>query len=382
MIFNKTDIIEFLAKEKSGETTILKSTKLHKPTGVYFMASSDEETKKFLYFTIGAMNSKSEPENKKTFEGNAQKDFFAAVDYFEGLIQKRMPDEKQKPPSIGQFVYIKGLDCLVLAFGIETVIDYEDVPTVFTPPQKKPYGRLNMMDVEKEKYDIIKAKFALNFNQESTDEWKAKLSNDDVVVYDMTAYQTSEPQEGEEPAEDPEGVNDDELTADEIEGEDEESMKGSDSDEDSESDSESDEHGKGDSDGESDANGDSDEDSESDGDGTESKEGDNENDDELNERDEGDEMIVDAPEAMQQSKDTQPLIIPSSGVVINKLNEAFAVEDVVENFRRQEVMLNLLKGWTDDQMKEKFYDALGTPRNTPVKDFIEELKNVTKPYWE
>ena len=188
--------------------------------------------KQFLNFEIAQLNTKGEAVDKKTFDGKNQKSFFEAVDYFEELISKRQPQPKQEDPSVGVFVYLRNLggsgqpDSFAEVFGNKVVITYKDLDKVFTPPVKKPYGKLDMYAVEDPKYDVIKGKFALDFDDKLTDaigEKMGRTSKEEIFVYKMTPYETSE---GGEQSSAPEGVNEDSLSLDDIEGEEPENMTG------------------------------------------------------------------------------------------------------------------------------------------------------------
>ena len=197
----------------------------------YYVETEMKETE-FSHFEIGQLNPKGEIIDIKKFNGENQKSFFEAVDYFEGLILKRQPQPKQEDPSVGVFVYLRNLggsrqpDSFAEVFGNKVVISYKDLDKVFTPPVKKPFGRLDMYAVEDSKYDVIKGKFALNFDDNLTDaigEKMGRTSKEEIFVYKMTPYETSE---GGEESETPEGVNNENLSLDKIEGEEPENMTG------------------------------------------------------------------------------------------------------------------------------------------------------------
>jgi hypothetical protein len=231
----------------------------------------------FAYYEVAQLNYKGEIIDKKTFDGKTQKSFFEAVDYFEQLIDKRQPQPEQEDPSIGIFIYFKSKvnnilkdeKGRVIALGNDVLIDYEDIAKVFTPPVKKKYGRLNMYAVENPKYDVIKGKFALKFDEQLTKQYNENSQRylktkafpeleEELFVYKMTPYETSE--SGEENA-DPEEVNNEELSLDEIEGEDPKNMTGENAEKDGDGDGED-----GDGDGE-DGDGDGEDGDGEDGDG-------------------------------------------------------------------------------------------------------------------
>ena len=233
MIINKEDITTFRGAKMEGDLALKRIANVHNPSGVFFEKVLNNETYEFLFFVIGAIDDQGEIQDRKVFEAVDSESFFKAVDYFEKLIEERTPEKKNDPPSVGVFVFIKRGKKIpsFVDIGIEEtiVIDEEDLEKVFTPPMKKPFGRLDMTAVDKPKYDVIKSKFALSFNQELTDEYadKFEIDKDEIYVYKITPYQNqpNDPsnQDGEP---EPEEVNDEELSLDKIEGEEPEKMKG------------------------------------------------------------------------------------------------------------------------------------------------------------
>jgi hypothetical protein len=233
MIINKNDITTFKGVKMDGDLALNRIANIHNPSGVFFERVLDNETYEFLFFAIGAIDDQGEIQDRKVFDAIDSESFFKAVDYFEKLIEERTPEKKNEPPSVGIFVFIKRGKKLpsFVDIGLEEtiIIDEEDLEKVFTPPMKKPFGRLDMTIVDKPKYDVIKSKFALSFNQDLTNEYsdKFEVDKDDIYVYKITPYQNqpNDPnnQDGEEQ---PEEVNDEELSLDKIEGEDPEKMKG------------------------------------------------------------------------------------------------------------------------------------------------------------
>jgi hypothetical protein len=231
MIFNIEEIKTYETTEEIGEIVIKQTYKLHKPTGVFFSSNVNRETNEFLYFVVAVINENKETEERKTFDGVNQQSFFEAVAYFESLIEERIPAPKQEPPSVGRFYYVKGQNSFViLDFGDNKpiIIERDDLEKVFSPPRKKPYGRLNMLAVDKPEYEPIKQKFALGYNDGATNEFleKMNLNEGEAAVYDMTPYQ-SEPQNNQQQQQqEPQDVNDEDLTLDKIEDEEPENLKG------------------------------------------------------------------------------------------------------------------------------------------------------------
>lgn len=227
MIVKQEDLKFYITNSVFGALPIKEDIRLHIPTGVFFAYTSNAETEAFLYFRVATITDKNEIIESKTFDGFDDKSFFEAVDYFEKLIEEKMPQEKQEQPTYGYFYFVKGGQSFVEIIGDpnKVEIDREDLDSMFTPPLKKPYGRLNGSAVDKEQYSRINSKFALDFDAVKTDEAIETLSlnKDEVFVYKMIAYQNSE--DGGEPT--PKGVNDDSLSLDEIEGEEPQNMEGS-----------------------------------------------------------------------------------------------------------------------------------------------------------
>jgi hypothetical protein len=227
MIIKQEDLKFYTTNSVFGSLPLKEDIRLHLPTGVFFSYTSNGESEEFLYFRVATITDKNEIIESKTFDGFDDKSFFEAVDYFEKLIEEKMPQEKQEQPTYGYFYFVKGGQSFVEIIGDpnKVEIDREDLDSMFTPPLKKPYGRLNGSAVDKEQYARINSKFALDFDAVKTDEAIETLSlnKDEVFVYKMIAYQNSE--NSGEPT--PQGVNDDSLSLDEIEGEEPQNMEGS-----------------------------------------------------------------------------------------------------------------------------------------------------------
>ena len=455
MIIVREHISSFEILEKVGDEQQRSTINLHTPSGVFFKAVDDDEDTKFLYYKIGVVTEAEPFESEvRSFDGDTQQDFFKAVKYFEELIAKRIPPEKQDPPSIGVFAYIKGKDCPVYIEGNKVVeIKQADIPKVFTPPQKKPFGRLNMIDIEDPIYDIIKAKFALNYSDELSSELEKALKEKEVFAYKMTPYQDPEEGESGESSDEPEEVNDEQLSQKDIEGEDEENMKGSDTeneqpeneesnDENTESDENGDSDKDGDEEGDSDKESDKDgedkgekengEDSEKEGDSKDGdgdgkpddtdestdgdsesddkkggdetsakgdKEGDENNDEEAGEGEstKGDNEEDEKREAQKPGQALEDYDGPSSGnqliidtlkekidpkTLIEKLNTKFEMNNIVNSFRKQDRLLSSLKSFGKTELQESFYNDLDIPKSVTKEDFIEIVKDKTKPYFK
>jgi hypothetical protein len=227
MIVKQEDLGFYKTSYVFNELAIKEDIKLHLPTGVFFSYTFKAENEEFLYFKVATITDKSEIIESKTFDGFDDKSFFEAVAYFEKLIEEKIPQEKQEQPTYGYFYFVKGGQSFVEIIGDPNKVEIarEDLDKMFTPPLKKPYGRLDGSAVDKEEYATIKSKFALDFDAVKTDEAIETLSlnKDEVYVYKMIAYQNGEG--NGEPT--PKGVNDDSLSLDEIEGEEPQNMEGS-----------------------------------------------------------------------------------------------------------------------------------------------------------
>jgi hypothetical protein len=184
---------------------------MSKETGVVFIAQFVNNT--LDKFTVGAFNTQGILEEKRDYAERTERDFFAAVKYFEELVKNRQPEQEQAPPSVGKFYFFKkaiGKDAYVAIEGMQDIIiDAADIPTVFSPPKTKPLGRLNLKDATNPKYDPIKAKFALKYLEDEAKEM-ATANNwnlSDFAVYDMTPYEIGDENEGEPSPDDVNPVN-------------------------------------------------------------------------------------------------------------------------------------------------------------------------------
>lgn len=223
MIFNREDI-QFYTQYSDSNGTIY--YRLHKPSGVFFAEHWDQG--EHHYFEVAALTKEGKRTDAKYFYKNTQEQFFEAVKYFESLISKRTPTPKQNPPSMGIFVFSKG-DKLASFIKIsDLVVDMsnEDVYKAFTPPKTKPFGKLDITILDDPKYDPVKYKFACNYDEKLSKELAetAKVSIDELFVYQLTAYQTQEGSESN--PEDPASVSDEQLKPGDIEGETPQDLKG------------------------------------------------------------------------------------------------------------------------------------------------------------
>lgn len=406
MILDKKDIVYSLSRTKVGEDIFFNRFRLHKPSGVVFQCTSVGKPENMKFFAVFALNSKSEAINKEVFEGKSAQSFFEAVAHFEKLIQERIPDKKTPPPSFGMFIFEKGKDGIIMLPDMPpVVVEREDLSKVFTPPMKKPYGRLDMTAVDKPEYESVKSKFALNYNEEQTKLFaeRNKVNVEDCAVYDLTPYENApQPDKTDEPKGEPDQVNDEELTLDKIEGEDQKNMKGSDTNEDrkdeDEQGGEGDEgdkgdEGEGEDKGKGDTDGDKDEDAKGEGEG----EGEGDKGDQGKDDGEGSDADGDAKSDLDQKGDKKGKGTPEPGEDVDYANQlakvsstdlmdilssAFNIPDLVETYRRQDRMLDSLRAWTQNELETLIYPKLGVAKGTPKEQFMSMIKDKTKQYFQ
>jgi hypothetical protein len=393
MIIDKDNIIYYETESLLGQNTYLNKVKMHKPTGVIFQCSILKETQEFAFFLVGALNSESKLEDRKSFDGKTSESFFEAVAYFEKLIESRIPDTKTPPPSVGKFTFVKGKDGIINMPGTdEVIVDREDLEKVFTPPKNKPYGRLNMLEVEKEKYEIVKSKFALNYNEQATNEYAEQnnLNTNECAVYDMTPYSNGTEESEGQP--DPNQVNDENISLNDIEEESEDDLKGSDTNKDKEPSEDEGEQGekgeKGDeqSEGEEGEQGEEaekgekgDEQSE----GEEGEEGEESEDEGKGEPNEGEPNEGEGEgEEIDRTinKEIKPKDIQlNTDTLIGKLNELFKFD--ISNLRSASRVKATLNGYTEEQLKDFFYDKLNIPKTVTKQQFLNTVEEQIKPYF-
>ena len=225
MIFKDNEIAFFSYRQEVSDGEFIYRSRLHKPSGTFFSMVLDEN-KEFRYFSVGLISKESELEETESFSGDTQKSFFDAVRYFEKLVAERTPPPKKDPPFVGYFMFSKTGKCYITGITDKDIIlTKEEVEKVFSPPKKKPFGRLNMTALDDPKFDVVSGKFALNFDEEKSDEVSTK--KDEYFAYRMTPYQTSDDDcsggNCDNPAPPPD-VSDDDLKPSDIE--DEDNLKG------------------------------------------------------------------------------------------------------------------------------------------------------------
>ena len=384
MIFKEKDF-SYLETNEGG---IKKEYRLHKPTGVYFLLVANlpfilEEN--FIMFEIGSIDKDGVFVSVKVFSDKNQETFFEAVKYFESLIEKKQPQPEQEDPSVGIFVFLKNEgktpnpDSFADVFGNKIIIDKDDVEKVFSPPVNKKYGRLNMYAVEEQKYDAIKGKFALKFDQQITDLIAEKTGRlprlgvePTVFAYKMTPYETSENEgEGGE-GETPKGVNDDDLSIEEIEGEDPEEMTGENSTEPEGNEGEGEPEGnKGkEEEGEGEPEGNE---GEGEPEGNEGEEPNNGGEGQAKSN-EGEED----PEGEEKEGEIKLNTDKVKAFIENKLD----IDDLVAYFKKPERIEKYFTNFTQDELEKEFYRPLKVRAGTNKSDFLKQMNILTEKYFK
>ena len=68
--------------------------------------------------------------------------------------------------------------------------------------------------------------------------------------------------------------------------------------------------------------------------------------------------------------------------LVEKLNEKFEMANVVKNFRKQERLMSSLKSFSKGELEESFYDTFDIPKSVTKEEFLEIVKDKTKPYFK
>jgi hypothetical protein len=220
---------ENLATYVSEKDEVMTTTKYHKPSNVFFQLVKKKVTYDFVGFLVARFDSATNTVvEEQKFNGKKDTSFFKAVDYFEKLIEKNSPKEEQNKQddfdSVGLFVYFKGgqEEPFIKIEDTITEIAYQDADKVFTPPQTKKFGRLDMTVLDDPKYDVVRSKFALKYTEEKSKEIAESkgMSIEDVWVYEMQPYSNgTDDEENDGDNQTPPDVNDKSLNANDIEGE-------------------------------------------------------------------------------------------------------------------------------------------------------------------
>ena len=72
--------------------------------------------------------------------------------------------------------------------------------------------------------------------------------------------------------------------------------------------------------------------------------------------------------------------IPSEDVM-DKLNTYYESEDLVSGFRKQSRLLENLNSFSEQELKQLFYEGMGVPEDKTKQEFIELVKEKTEPYF-
>ena len=72
--------------------------------------------------------------------------------------------------------------------------------------------------------------------------------------------------------------------------------------------------------------------------------------------------------------------IPSEDVM-DKLNTYYESEDLVNGFRKQSRLLENLNSFSEQELKQLFYEGMGVPEDKTKQEFIELVKEKTEPYF-
>ena len=382
--------------------------KFHKDYGIFFayVQDSDGENSFVSSFEVGKINNDGEITEVHEFSSATETDFFKAVAKFESLIEQESPQPKPDMPSVGRFFYSKTGVCAIEIDGLPTFsISQEQADKIFIPPMSRPYGQLNTTLLEGEKYEPIKGKYALDFDQE---EFKAQNGTWDAV-YKMTPYEVSD--QDSDGQDTPDGVNDDDsLKASDIEGED---LQGSDDlepkdgqDGDDGQDGQDGQDGDGD-----DGDGDGD-DGDGDGDDGDGKGDDGDGQDGDGDGQDGDGDDVDADGTKKPGDSDKPAKaggdddgdgdgddIDGTGKtsdddsdkepknlgdldedekygLIAQLEAMFATDDLKYRFKNQNRLMTSLRAFSKEQLTPLMI-ASQIPEKTTKKDFLEVVKQNT-----
>jgi hypothetical protein len=203
--------------------------KVHIPTNVFFENVSEEvlnEPTKFIGFRVARYVTDGKVVEEKKFNGKKDSSFFKAVEYFELLIDQNTPkeekqDQQDEQESVGTFTFYQSKNNGTIRIGTNSFnITPQDIEKVFTPPQTKKYGRLDMTVLENPIYDTVRSKFALRYNKEASEQQAGHLRQNvsEVWVYDLFPYSNGGDENGQNDNA-PQEMNKDSLTLDQIEKE-------------------------------------------------------------------------------------------------------------------------------------------------------------------
>lgn len=228
MIIQQSDIKTFVLNKEDK----VHLTKVHVPTNVFFeyvKATISETEEKFMGFRVARYITTGQIVEEQKFNGKKDSSFFKAKDYFELLIEQNTPKEdkqnqQEENDSVGTFQFDK-----TTSFGLiklddprfeGVAISSQDIDKVFSPPQTKKYGRLDMTVLEDPIYDIVRSKFALRYNKQASETIAGIRDVDlsEMWVYDMIPYSNGSEQDPSEETP-PQDVNENSLSLNDIEKE-------------------------------------------------------------------------------------------------------------------------------------------------------------------
>ena len=370
-----------------------------KKEGVVFISyfKKDSGINKLDKFIVGAMNENGELIEKKEFTEQTEKVFFDAVKHFEDLIEQRQPPQEKSEPSVGKFYFFKKVlnkDSYVEIPGVENIIiESKDITSVFSPPQSKPYGRLNLLDIQNDNYLPIRGKYALKYLEKETKDYAQQnnISDNDFAIYDMIPYEINESEEPQSQQEQDEDIN--QINISDIE---DEELKPKKQKEDNKSQKEKNKKDTGkddDEEGEDDEGEDEDEDDNGGGGGggkDDDDEGEDEDDDGDKEVDDGDKKRKKKEQKKRKGKpsddDNDEDSEDDDGDkdednkggknLQDDLKTFFQTNDLKKSFKKQNMMISLIKTYDLDELKTS---NLGKYIKTnDLNDFINEVKEQTK----
>lgn len=392
--------IETLVSKKDGRYS---TYKLHVPSNVFFERVKQEVNNDFVGFRVARFDSVTNAVvDQQKFNGTRDTSFFKAVDYFEKLIEKNSPKEEQGKQddfdSVGYFVYFKGgqEDAFIQIEDSITEIPYADIDKVFAPPQTKKFGRLDMTVLDDPKYDVVRSKFALKYDEQKSTEIAATrgLTKKDVWVYEMQPYSNGTPEEEDGGGTPPPDVNDSSLSTNDIEGEEPEQREPKEG-----------EKGEKGEDGENGENGDNDENGEN---GEDEDLGWDEGEDQDS-QDSGDEQGDDTgepsdngnPNPFGDNEDTSNPPPNNGGTptgegeftdeegtpvamynmdLIEALNTAFKTDDILSAYKTQKTFMSALR-LKGDQIKE-FAPFVGLDANATKQEVLSNIEEQLTPFYQ
>ena len=391
---------ENLATYISEKDEVMTTTKYHKPSNVFFQAVKKKGTYEFVGFLVARFDSATNTVvEEQKFNGKKDTSFFKAVDYFEELIEKNSPKEEQNKQddfdSVGLFVYFKGgqEEPFIKIEDTITEIAYQDVDKVFTPPQTKKFGRLDMTVLDDPKYDVVRSKFALKYTEEISKEIaKSKgMSVEDVWAYEMQPY--SNGTDDQDDSQTPPDVNDKSLNANDIEGEEPQQREPNpqEKQQQQENNENQPQQDGGDEGEDEDLGWDEDKNSESDSQSTEesTEENPDENthkppsDEESDENAENGNSQSDfqsTEETTEENSDThQPLGVYNMDL-IEALNKSFRTDDILSSYKNPKIFMSALK--LQGENVKQFAPYVGLDSTATKQEVLNKIEEQITPFYQ